>query len=305
MLLAAAAEGRRIPIHQQETTAFNYHGGNKVAHRSARSGISQQARVSRSQMLFGLGKKKKQAAEEAAKKEAAAQPPAGDGLDQVDPDANQPEEDKDFESGDMADWKPDSPNVVSGKSTMSQDFQASDTPDFMPEEGSEEAELMAGVSFKDGMQGSQKAAGDTNKPAVTGNYDPNLLDSDPDVYEPTPEVLDAEKAGVEFVVPEFEPVQELSMFTMSGVEKEVYIDVKPFAMTYEDFFVGFTADSDKAFSVTPTSGKMERRGGDLTHLTVMCDPGPRLGELVGYLCFIPPEEKMFATYYKITCNARA
>ncbi len=28
------------------------------------------------------------------------------------------------------------------------------------------------------------------------------------------------------------------------------------------------------------------------------------GELVGYLCFILPEERPFSTYYKITCNSR-
>ena len=30
----------------------------------------------------------------------------------------------------------------------------------------------------------------------------------------------------------------------------------------------------------------------------------KTGELVGYVCFILPEEKAFSTYYKITCTSR-
>ena len=43
-------------------------------------------------------------------------------------------------------------------------------------------------------------------------------------------------------------------------------------MTYEPFFCGFTPDSHPAFSVSPASGKMERRNGDPTTVIVTCNP---------------------------------
>ena len=46
------------------------------------------------------------------------------------------------------------------------------------------------------------------------------------------------------------------------------------------------------------------RNGDPTVITVNCNPGNAKGELVGYLCFILPEEKDFSTYYKITCHSQ-
>ena len=59
-----------------------------------------------------------------------------------------------------------------------------------------------------------------------------------------------------------------------------------------------------AFSVSPASGKMERRNGDPTTVIVTCDPRGAKGELKATLCFILPEEKMFSSYYGITCHAR-
>ena len=82
------------------------------------------------------------------------------------------------------------------------------------------------------------------------------------------------------------------------------IDVRPVAMTYEPFYAGFTADSHPGFTVSPASGKMERRNGEPTTVTVTINPGNEKGELVGYLCFILPEEKMFSTYYEIKCDSR-
>ena len=55
------------------------------------------------------------------------------------------------------------------------------------------------------------------------------------------------------------------------------------AMTYEPYFCGFTPDSHPAFSVSPASGKMERRNGDPTTVIVTCDPrGTSLGR--DYTC---------------------
>ena len=73
-------------------------------------------------------------------------------------------------------------------------------------------------------------------------------------------------------------------------------------MTFEEFYVGFTPDSHPAFSVTPTEGRMERRNGPPTELTVTCNPEGKTGELEAHLCFILPEEKAFSTFYKITAK---
>ena len=82
-------------------------------------------------------------------------------------------------------------------------------------------------------------------------------------------------------------------------------NVRPFPLGFfEDFFCGFTKDSHPSFSVTPTTGTLERRGGPTTRLTVTCKPKGASGELVGYLCVIMPDEKDFSTFYKITCMSR-
>ena len=113
--------------------------------------------------------------------------------------------------------------------------------------------------------------------------------------------------------------------------QELNIDVRPVAMTFEEFYCGFTEDSHPSFTVTPTEGKMvrttnathraclrpsallshrspslraqERRNGPPTTVTVTCKPNSKRGDLVAHLCFILPEEKAFSTYYKITCKS--
>ena len=87
-------------------------------------------------------------------------------------------------------------------------------------------------------------------------------------------------------------------------EKELVVEVDPVCMTFEQFVCGFTKDSHPAFSCTPESGKMERRNGPPTEITVKVDPKGAHGELVGYLCVILPEEKDFSSYYKTTCASR-
>ena len=44
----------------------------------------------------------------------------------------------------------------------------------------------------------------------------------------------------------------------SAARQELTIDVRPVAMTFEEFYCGFTEDSHPSFSVTPTEGKMVR-----------------------------------------------
>jgi hypothetical protein len=55
---------------------------------------------------------------------------------------------------DMSGWKP--PGGGSGGDAHGgSSFSSTDTPDFLPEEGSKQAALASGISFTDGMSGSQ------------------------------------------------------------------------------------------------------------------------------------------------------
>ena len=81
---------------------------------------------------------------------------------------------------------------------------------------------------------------------------------------------------------------------------ELKIDVRPVAMTFEEFYVGFTPDSHPAFSVTPTEGRMERRNGPPTDGDVQS--GGQNGRARGTPLLHPPEEKAFSTFYKITAK---
>jgi len=207
---------------------------------------------------------------------------------------------------DMSGWKPQGGG--GGDAHGGSGFSSTDTPDFLPEEGSKQAALASGVSFTDGMSGSQA---DPNRKKSSGPELEGALDSDPDIYVPEVEEIVADES--QFVLPEpsfkvskmevSATDEDLEMFTDSTTPKDLKVSVKPVCMTFEEFYCGFTKDSHKAFRCTPSAGKTERRNGPPTEITVTCDPKGASGELVGYLCFILPEEKDFSTYFKITCTS--
>lgn len=159
---------------------------------------------------------------------------------------------------------------------------------------------MGGVGFTDGMMGSQNDGSKQNRagPELQG-----ALDSNPDIY--VPEVEEIAVNRDDFVLPSSGMTDlDFEMFVSSTETKDLTIDVRPVAMTFEDYYCGFTADSHPAFSVSPSSGTMERRNGPPTQVTVTVNPQGKSGDLVGYLCFILPEERAFSTFYKITCASR-
>ena len=209
----------------------------------------------------------------------------------------------------MDGWKP--PSGGGGAHTLGGEYSATDTPDFLPEEGSELAAKAAGISFTDGIKGSQ-TQNDPNKKKSTGPELAGALESDPDIY--VPEILEVQKDDSQFVLPEpkwnvnamaiTNIDAELDFFTAATESAKLVVDVKPVCMTFEDYYCGFTADSHPSFSVSPDKGTMERRNGPPTELTVTCEPKGQSGELVAHLCVILPDEKDFSTYYKITCNSR-
>jgi hypothetical protein len=71
-------------------------------------------------------------------------------------------------------------------------------------------------------------------------------------------------------------------------------------MGYEDYFTSFTTDSHPAYSVSPATGRMDRRGGEITYLDVTCDPrgkGVSQGDILdGTLVVNIPEDGSKLTY---------
>ena len=70
-------------------------------------------------------------------------------------------------------------------------------------------------------------------------------------------------------------------------------------MGFEDYFAAFTPDSHPAFSVAPATGRMDRRGGETTLLSVTCDPrGHPVDDAVlrGTLVVNVPEDDSKLTY---------
>ena len=84
--------------------------------------------------------------------------------------------------------------------------------------------------------------------------------------------------------------------------------VPPSMNTFEDYFYGFTADSDSQFTIaasesSPIEGRMQRRGGEPEVIKIKCDPGGKSGTFTAHLCFILDNEPMYSKYYSITCTA--
>ena len=74
------------------------------------------------------------------------------------------------------------------------------------------------------------------------------------------------------------------------------IEVAPFCMGFEDYFAAFSPDSASGFSVTPVTGRMDRRGGEKTVLSVSFAPNGKSGEFVGNLVINLPEDNSKLTY---------
>jgi len=102
--------------------------------------------------------------------------------------------------------------------------------------------------------------------------------------------------GMEFI-PSSVPDGEISFNIPSTSAGETYdIEVKPVCMTFEDYFAGFSVDSFPGFSVSPATGRMDRRGGEPTVLTIRIEPEGRSGELTGNLVVNLPEDNSKICY---------
>jgi len=169
--------------------------------------------------------------------------------------------------------------------------QSTDTGDYFPEGYNSDE-----VAFTDGMGGSQASmSGGRDGPQLPGME--NL--GDDAVMMGGIEVATDVPAGTEFI-PSSVPDGQLSMnVAASGSGTELPLVVAPVCMTFEDFYAGFSASSHPSFSVSPTSGRMDRRGGETTQFTITCDPKGQAGTFEADLVIILPEDNS-KICYKVT-----
>jgi len=164
---------------------------------------------------------------------------------------------------------------------------STDTGDYFPE-GYDPKEQ---VAFTEGMMGSQNRR-DHDGPELPGMEN---LGADA-VLMGGIETASEIPAGMEFV-PSSVPDGEYSMsVAASSSGSEMEIAVAPVCMTFEDFFCAFAPGSHPSFSVTPATGRMDRRGGEPTYLKVKCDPGGQSGDFEGDLVINLPEDNSKICY---------
>ena len=182
-------------------------------------------------------------------------------------------------------WKPDSEKMGS-----------TDTGDYFPEGYDPNAQ----PGFTDGMLGSQASLSGGNR---SGPELPGMENLGADAVmmggiEENSEI----PAGMEFV-PASVPDGEFS-FQVAASSKggDMEIEIKPFCMSFEDYFAAFAPGSHPSLKVSPCAGRMDRRGGEPTYLVVSCEPGGQAGMFTGDLVINLPEDNSKLSY-KISCNS--
>jgi hypothetical protein len=179
-------------------------------------------------------------------------------------------------------WKPDSEKMGS-----------TDVGDYFPDDYDPE------VAFSEGMMGSQAMLG--------GNRDgpelPGLKNLGADaVVRGGIEMASEIPAGMEFIpssVPDGTYSFNVASSSSGGT---LIIDVKPVCMTFEDYYAAFSPNSHPSLSVSPVTGRMDRRGGETTPLEIKCDPNGQAGVFTGDLVINLPEDNS-KICFKITANS--
>lgn len=174
-------------------------------------------------------------------------------------------------------WKPDSEKMG-----------ATDTGDFFPE-GYDRNE----VEYTEGMMGSQAGSGGgTSGPQLPGMEN---LGADAVMMGGIDEASEIPE-GMEFV-PMSIPDGEIEMSVPASSSGQAHeLSVAPVCMGFEDYYAGFSADSHPSFSVSPCAGRMDRRGGQPTELTVFCEPKGQAGDFTGDLVINLPEDNSKICY---------
>lgn len=148
------------------------------------------------------------------------------------------------------------------------------------------------IAFESGMMGSQSGANQKTGPALPGME--NL--GEDAIMMGGIELSDEIPAGMEFI-PSSVPDGTVSFqMAASGSAQEQVLVIKPMCMTFEDYFAAFAPGSSSVLSVSPVTGRMDRRGGEVTELFVRCDPRGKAGLFKGSLVINLPEDNSKLTY---------
>jgi hypothetical protein len=179
-------------------------------------------------------------------------------------------------------WKPDSEKMGS-----------TDTGDYFPDDYDPNDQA---IGYTDGMYGSQAMLmGKNQGPQLPGMEN---LGADAIVtggIETASEI----PAGMEFI-PSSVPDGVFEMTVPSnGSAQALEIQVPPICMGFEDYYASFSKDSHPCFSVKPATGRMNRRGGEPTDMTIMCNPNGQAGDFRGNLVINLPEDNSKICYQVI------
>lgn len=181
-------------------------------------------------------------------------------------------------------WKPDSEKMGS-----------TDTGDYFPEGYDPEGE----IAFSSGMMGSQAGqSGNRDGPQLPGleNLGADaVVAGGITVDENIPE-------GMEFIpasVPDGEFAFQVASTAGGG---SLQISVQSPCMTFEDYYAAFSPQSHPSLSVSPSTGRMDRRKGDPTVLEISCIPNGASGTLTGDLVINLPEDNSKLSY-KVTVTS--
>eukprot|EP00325_Prymnesiales_sp_UTEX-LB-985_P020938 CAMPEP_0174717084 /NCGR_PEP_ID=MMETSP1094-20130205/25813_1 /TAXON_ID=156173 /ORGANISM="Chrysochromulina brevifilum, Strain UTEX LB 985" /LENGTH=212 /DNA_ID=CAMNT_0015916973 /DNA_START=15 /DNA_END=653 /DNA_ORIENTATION=+ len=98
--------------------------------------------------------------------------------------------------------------------------------------------------------------------------------------------------------------EDFVLQTSSMGDATCEIVIEPPFNTYEDYIVGFTAESSDKISIvrdesSDIEGRTDRRGGEPLVFKIKYEPQGQDGVAVSHLCCIYPEEKMYSKFYEI------
>ena len=92
-------------------------------------------------------------------------------------------------------------------------------------------------------------------------------------------------ADMEFI-PSSVPDGECKFQVASSGEGGVLeISVQSPCMTFEDYYASFSKESHPSLSVSPSTGRMDRRKGDPTILQIKCEPNGTRPSLIQGVCY--------------------
>jgi len=181
-------------------------------------------------------------------------------------------------------WKPDSEKMGS-----------TDTGDYFPEG----YDPNSAPGFAEGMLGSQASLGnDRSGPELPGMEN---LGADAVMMGGIEENSEI-PAGMEFV-PASVPDGNFS-FQVAASSKggQLEIEIKPFCMGFEDYYAAFAPGAHPSLKISPCAGRMDRRGGESTFLTIACEPNGQAGTFEGDLVVNLPED-MSKLSYKVSVTS--